>query len=119
MTGTADFPLWNSGATQRRMAELAFALLRMQAVTPAGEWVDERFAGEYREIRDRARSLAGEAAAEDLFLSLLTHVLLSDLVAATGIREAEWLDRMRADCDDRVPSSGTGVWGPHELRLGG
>jgi hypothetical protein len=25
---------------------------------------------------------------------------------------------MKADYVDRIPSSGTGVWGPHELRLG-
>ena len=51
---------------------------------------------------------------------LLTHaqVLLAYLVPATGISEGEWLDRMRADYVDRIPSSGTGVWGPHELRLG-
>jgi hypothetical protein len=121
VTRTADFSLRNSYAAQRQMAQLAFTLLRMQAVTPAGEWVDERFSGEYREVWERARSLAGEEAAEDLFLTLLTHahVLLSYLVAATGISEAEWLDRMRADYVDRIPTSGTGVWGPHELRLGG
>jgi hypothetical protein len=121
VTRTADFPLRTSYAAQKEMAELAFALIRMQAATPAGEWVDERFGDEYREVRERARSLAGEEAAEDLFLALLTHahVLLAYLVAATGITEAEWLDRMRADYVDRIPSSGTGVWGPHELRLGG
>ena len=121
MTRTADFSLRNSYAAQKQMAELGFSLLRMQADTPAGEWVDEHFGREYQEVRERARSLAGEEAAEDLFLTLLTHahVLLSYLVAATGISEAEWLDRMRADYVDRIPSSGTGVWGPHELRLGG
>ena len=121
VTRTADFPLRDSYAAQRQMAELAFSLVRMQADTPAGEWVDERFRTEYREVWERARSLAGEEAAEDMFLTLLTHahVLLSYLVAATGISEAEWLDRMRADYVDRIPSSGTGVWGPHELRLGG
>jgi hypothetical protein len=102
------------------MAQLAFDLLRLQAITPAGEWVDERFGHEYRAVWERARSLAGEEATEDLFLTLLTHahVLLAYLVAATGISEAEWLDRMQADYVDRIPSSGTGVWGPHELRLG-
>jgi hypothetical protein len=102
------------------MAELAFALLRMQADTPAGAWVDEHFSTEYREVWDRARSLAGDDAAEDLFLTVLTqaHVLLAYLVAATGIDEGEWLDRIKADYVDRIPSSGTGVWGPHELRLG-
>ena len=120
MTRTADFPLRNSYAAQKQMAQLAFALLRLQAATPAGEWVDERFGNEYREVWERARALAGEEAAEDLFLSLLTHahVLLSYLVAATGISEAEWLDRMHADYVERIPSSGTGVWGPHELKLG-
>jgi hypothetical protein len=57
-------------------------------------------------------SLAGEDAAEDLLLALLTHahVLLAYLVAATGISEAEWLGRARSDYVDRIPSSGTGVW---------
>lgn len=121
MTRTADFPLRSSYAAQKQMAQLAFALLRLQAATPAGEWVDERFGDEYREARERARALAGEEAAEDLFLTLLTHahVLLAYLVAATGISEAEWLDRMQADYVERIPSSGTGVWGPHELQLGG
>jgi hypothetical protein len=121
VTWTADFPLRNSYAAQKQMAQMAFALLLLQAATPAGEWVDERFGDEYREVWEDARSLAGEETAEDLFLSLLTHahVLLAYLVAATGIGEAEWLDRMRADYVDRIPSSGTGVWGPHELRLGG
>ena len=120
MTRTADFPLRTSYAAQRQMTQLAFALLQLQAQTPAGEWVDERFGGEYREVWERARSLAGEEAADDLFLTVLTHahVLLAYLVAATGISEAEWLDRMRADYVDRIPSSGTGVWGPHELKLG-
>jgi hypothetical protein len=120
VTRTADFSLRNSYAAQKQMAQLAFALLRMQAATPGGEWVDDRFGGEYREVWERARSLAGEEAAEDLFLTLLTHahVLLAYLVAATGISEAEWLDRMRVDYVDRIPCSGTGVWGPHELRLG-
>ena len=121
MTRTADFSLRNSYAAQKQMAELAFSLVRMQADTPAGEWVDERFRTEYREVLERVRSLAGDDAAEDLLLTVLTHahVLLAYLVAATGISEAEWLDRMRADYVDRIPSSGTGVWGPHELRHGG
>jgi hypothetical protein len=120
VTRTADFPLRTSYAAQKQMAQLAFDLLRLQAITPAGEWVDERFGHEYRAVWERARSLAGEEATEDLFLSLLTHahVLLAYLVAATGISEAEWLDRMQADYVDRIPSSGTGVWGPRELRLG-
>jgi hypothetical protein len=102
------------------MAELAFTLLRVQADTPAGEWVDGRFGTEYQGVWERARSLAGDDAAEDLLLTVLTHahVLLAYLVAATGIGEAEWLDRMKADYVDRIPSSGTGVWGPHELALG-
>jgi hypothetical protein len=68
----------------------------------------------------RSPSLPGDAAAEDLFLTVLTHahVLLAYLVAATGISEVEWPDRMKADYVDRIPSSGTGVWGPHELGLG-
>jgi hypothetical protein len=122
MTSIDDFfPLRTSYAAQKQMAELAFALLRIQAATPAGEWVDERFSREYREVWERARSVAGQEAAEDLFLALLTHahVLLAYLVAATGISEAEWLDRIRSDYVDRIPSSGTGVWGPRELRLGG
>jgi hypothetical protein len=120
VTRTADFSLRNSYAAQKQMAELGFTLLRMQAETSAGEWVDERFGDEYRKVWERARSLAGDDAAEYLFLTVLTqaHVLLAYLVAATGISEAEWLDRMRADYVDRIPSSGTGVWGPHELRLG-
>jgi hypothetical protein len=120
MTSIGDFPLRTSYAAQKQMAELAFALLRIQAATPADEWVDEHFSGEYREIWERARSLAGEKAAEDLFLAVLTqaHVLLAYLVAATGISEAEWLDRMRSDYVDRIPSSGEGVWGPRGLRLG-
>ena len=115
MTRTADFSLRNSYAAQKQMAELAFSLLRMKADTPPAS------GSEYQEVRERARSLAGDGAAEDLFLTVLTHahVLLAYLVAATGIGEAEWLDRMRADYVDRIPSSGTGVWGPHELRLGG
>ena len=129
MTTIGEFSLKTSYAAQKQMAELAFALLQVQAATPAGEWVDERFGGEYREVWERARSLAGEEAAEDLVLALLTHahVLLAYLVAATGIGEAEWLDRIRSDYVDRIrsdyvdriPSSGTGVWGPRELRLGG
>ena len=85
-----------------------------------GERDDERIGDEYREVWERARSLAGEEAAEGLFLTLLTHthVLLAYLVASTGPSEAEWLDRMRADYVDRIPSSGSGVWGPRELRLG-
>ena len=120
MTRTADSSLRNSYAAQKQMAELAFALLRIQADTPAGEWVDEHFRTEYQDVWERARSLAGDDAAEDLFLSVLTqaHVLLAYLVAATGISEAEWLDRMHADYVDRIPPSGTGVWGPHELKLG-
>jgi hypothetical protein len=120
MTRTTDFSLRNSYAAQRQMAELAFSLVRMQADTPAGEWVDEHFRAEYREVWERARSLAGDDAAEGLFLTVLTHahVLLAYLVAATGIGEAEWLDRMKADYVDLIPSSGTGVWGPHELGLG-
>jgi hypothetical protein len=53
-------------------------------------------------------------------LTVLTHVhvLLAYLVAATGIDEAGWLERMKADFVDRIPSSGTGVWGPRELGLG-
>ena len=53
-------------------------------------------------------------------LTVLTHahVLLAHLVAATGIGQGEWLDRMKVDYVERIPSSGTGVWGPHELRLG-
>jgi hypothetical protein len=103
------------------MALLAFDLLRMEAATSAGERVDEHFGAEYREVREGARSAARAAATEDLFLTLLTHAhgLFAYLVAATGISEAEWLDRMQADYVDRIPSSGTGVWGPHELRLGG
>jgi hypothetical protein len=117
---TTDLSFRKSYAAQKQLAELAFALLRVQAATPAGEWVDERFGDEYREVRERARSLVGEESAEGLLLTLLTHshVLLAYLVAATGISEEEWLDRMRADYIDRIPSSGTGVWGPHELRLG-
>ena len=120
MTRTGEFSLRNSYAAQKQMADLAFSLVRMQAATPAGEWVDDRFGREYREVWERARSLAGEEAGEDLFLTVLTqaHVLLAYLVAATGISEAEWLDRMKADYVDRIPSSGTGVWGPHELGLG-
>ena len=120
MTRTDSFPLRNSYAAQKQMAELAFSLLRMQALTPAGEWVDERFPTEYRELWERTASLAGDYAAQDLLLTVLTHahVLLAYLVAATGIAEAEWLDRMKADYVDRIPSSGTGVWGPHELRRG-
>ncbi len=120
MTRTTDFSLRNSYAAQRQMAELAFALVRMQADTPAGEWVDEHFRTEYQEVRERARSLAGDEAAEDLLLTVLTHahVLLAYLVAGTGIDEVEWLDRMKTDYVDRIPSSGAGVWGPHELRLG-
>ena len=120
MTRIADFSFRSSYAAQKQMAELAFALLRIQADTPAGEWVDERFRREYEDVRERARAMAGDDAAEDLLLSVLTqaHVLLAYLVAATGISEAEWLDRMRADYVDCIPSSGTGVWGPHELRLG-
>ena len=41
------------------MALLAFDLLRMEAATSAGERVDEHFGAEYREVRERARSLAG------------------------------------------------------------
>ena len=121
MTSIGDFSLRTSYAAQKQMAELAFALLRIQAATPADEWVDEHFGAEYREIWERARSLAGDKAAEDLFLALLTHthVLLAYLVAATGISEAEWLDRLRSDYVDRIPSSGEGVWGTGELRLGG
>ena len=121
MTRIADFSFRNSYAAQKQMAELGFALLRIQADTPAGEWVDERFRREYQDVWERARSLAGDDAAEDLLLIVLAqaHVLLAYLVAATGISEAEWLDRMRADYVDRIPSSGTGVWGPHELKLGG
>jgi hypothetical protein len=121
MATTADFPLRTSYGAQKQMAELAFDLLRLQAATPAGEWVDERFGAEYRQVWERARSLAGEEAAEDLFLTLLNHahVLLAYLVAATGISEVEWLERVRADYVERIPPRGTGVWGPHELRLGG
>jgi hypothetical protein len=120
VTRTAHFSLRNSYAAQKQMSELGFTLLRMQADTPAGEWVDEHFRTEYQEVRERARSLAGDDAAEDVLLTVLTHahVLLAYLVAATGIGEGEWLDRMKADYVDRIPSSGTGVWGPHELRLG-
>ncbi|WP_137161205.1 hypothetical protein [Blastococcus sp. CCUG 61487] len=120
MTRTADLSLRNSYAAQKQMAELAFSLLRMQADTPAGVWVDEHFRTEYREIWERASSLAGESAAEALLLTVLTHahVLLAYLVAATGISEVEWLDRLRADYVDRIPASGTGVWGPRTLRLG-
>ena len=120
MTRTADFSLRNSYAAQKQMAELAFSLVRMQADTPAGEWVDEYFRTEYQEVVERARSLAGDEAAEALLLTVLTHVhvLLAYLVAATGIDEVEWLDRMKADYVDRIPSSGTGVWAPRELGLG-
>jgi hypothetical protein len=120
VTRTADFPLRTSYAAQKQMAELAFDLLQLQAVTPAGEWVDEHFRTEYQKVWERARSLAGDDAAEDLFLTVLTHahVLLAYLVAATGGSEADWLDRLRADYIDRIPSTGSGVWGPHELRLG-
>lgn len=120
MTRTADFPLRTSYAAQKQMAELAFTLLQIQAATPGGEWVDEHFSREYREVWDRARSLAGDEADQDLFLTVLTHahVLLAYLVAATGISEAEWLDRMHTDVVDRIPSTGTGVWGPHALKLG-
>jgi hypothetical protein len=120
VTRTADFSLRNSYAAQKQMAGLAFTLVRMQADTPAGEWVDEHFRTEYQEVRERARSLAGDEAAEDLLLTVLTHVhvLLAYLVAATGIDEVEWLDRMKAGYVDRIPSSGTGVWGPRELGLG-
>jgi hypothetical protein len=120
VTRTAAFPLRTSYAAQKQMSEVAFDLLRMQAATPAGEWVDEHFGSEYRAAWERARSLAGEQVTEDLFLTVLTHahVLLAYLVAATGISETEWLDRMHADYVERIPSSGTGVWGPHELRLG-
>jgi hypothetical protein len=120
VTRTPAFPLRTSYAAQKQMAELAFSLLRLQADTPAGAWVDQHFPTEYQGVWERARSLAGESADEDLFLSVLTHahVLLAYLVAATGITEAEWLDRMKADYVDRIPSSGTGVWGPHELALG-
>ncbi len=120
VTRTAHFPLRNSYAAQKQMSELAFTLLRMQADTPAGEWVDEHFRTEYQEVRARTRSLAGDDEAEDLLLTVLTqaHVLLAYLVAATGIPEVEWLDRLKADYVDRIPSSGTGVWGPHQLGLG-
>jgi len=120
MVGTTEFPLKTSYAAQKQLAQLAFDLLRMQAATPAGEWIDEHCGDEYREVWQRARSLAGADAAEDVVLALLTqaHVLLAYLVAATEISEAEWLDRMHADYIDRIPSSGTGVWGPHELWLG-
>jgi len=120
VTRTGDFSLRNSYAAQKQMADLAFSLVRMQADTPAGDWVDEHFPNEYREVRQRARTLAGDDAAEDLLLTVLTqaHVLLAYLVSATGIDEVEWLDRMKADYVDRIPSSGTGVWGPHELGLG-
>ena len=80
MTRTADFSLRNSYAAQKQMAQLGFALLRMQADTPAGEWVDERFGAEYREVWKRARSLAGDDAAEDLFLTLLTGFHFVNLV---------------------------------------
>jgi hypothetical protein len=120
VTRTAHFPLKNSYAAQKQMSEVAFTLLRIQANTPAGEWVDEHFGKEYQEVWERARALAGDDAAEDLFLTVLTHahVLFAYLVAATGISEAEWLDRVKRDYVDRIPSSGNGVWGPHELRLG-
>lgn len=120
MVRAAEFPLRTSYAAQRQMAQLAFDLLRVQAATPAGEWVDEHFGDEYHDVWERARCLAGVEATEDLFLTVLTHahVLLAYLVAATAISEDEWLDRMHADYVDRIPSSGTGVWGPHELWLG-
>lgn len=120
MSSNGGFPLRTSYAAQKQMAELAFALLRIQAATPAGEWVDERFGGEYRQVWERARSLSVDDAAENLLLALLVHahVLLAYLVAATGISEAEWLDRLHSDYVDRIPSTGTGVWGPRELWLG-
>ena len=104
MTRTGEFSLRNSYAAQKQMTDLAFSLVRMQADTPAGEWVDEHFRNEYREVWQRVRTLAGDDAAEDLLLTVLTqaHVLLAYPVAATGIDEAEWL---------------RGV-GPHELGLG-
>src|SRR6478672_3605986 len=110
VTRTADFSLRNSYAAQKQMAELAFSLVRMQADTPAGEWVDQHFPTEYRDVRERARSLAGDEAAEDLFLTVLTHahVLLAYLVAATGIDEVEWLDRMKTDYVDRIRRAGPG-----------
>ena len=121
MVSTAEFPLRTSYGAQKQMAQLAFDLLRMQAATPAGEWVDQRFENEYREVWVRARSLAAADAAEDLLLTVLTHahVLLAYLAAATEVSEDGWLDRLHADYVDRIPSSGTGVWGPHELWLGG
>jgi len=93
VTRTSDFPLRTSDAAQEQMAEPAFSLLRLQAETPAGAWVDQHFRTEYQAVWERARSLAGESADEDLFLSELTHahVLLA---------------------------SGTGVWGPRGLGLG-
>lgn len=120
MTGTAQFPLRSSYAAQEQVAEPASRSLQLQAATPGGERADEHLGAEYREVWDRAPSLAGEDAPEDLLLTVLTHahVLLAYLVAATGIGEAGWLDRLRADCVDRVPSTGTGVRGPHDLRLG-
>jgi hypothetical protein len=59
MTSIGDFPLRTSYAAQKLMAEMAFALLQIQAATPAGEWVDERFGGEYREVWERGRLPGG------------------------------------------------------------
>lgn len=120
MTDIGEFSFRTSYAAQKDMAELAFALLRMQAATPAGERVDEHFSREYRNVRERASALAGRGAADGLLLAALTQseVVLAYLVAATGVDDTEWLDRMRSDYVARIPDSGTGVWTPRELRLG-
>jgi hypothetical protein len=120
VTDTGEFSFRTSYAAQKITAELAFALLRMQAATPADEWVDEHFPREYREVRERAASLAGHDAADDLLLAALiqSEVVLAYLTAATGLDEAEWLDRIGTDFVGHIPSSGIGVWGPRELRLG-
>ena len=119
MNPSDGFRFRHSFSAQKQMADIAFSLLRLRAETPAGEWVDEHFAGSYERAWDRARSLAGAQAHDDVLLSALNlaDVLLDFLVAATGIEKSEWLTRLHTDYIDPIDPEGTGVWSTRQLRL--
>jgi hypothetical protein len=113
------FAFRNSYAAQKEMAELAFSLLTLRADTPPGSWVDDHDGDSYRAVREKARALAGTAADEDLFLSVLNlgDALLRLLVAATGMEPEVWLARLHQDYIAPIDPEGTGVWDARELSV--
>lgn len=96
-------------SSQKRVAELALAVITMRVQTPAGKWLDETFGDEYYNIWREAKAIDGEDAEEGMFLSVVNMAsLLVEYVtaAAQGSTAEDWLRALRADYVDTMAEGG-------------